>query len=163
MKPDLTMLHATLRREWFHEKKCPHLSMFVKRDTGGSVEEERKMYNGYKESMVMRVSKKTADMKFLESSTNGYQRPGRVVWAREYKGAFWPAVVMEEEGTGILARRDPTEDEEETWDRHFSLQWHVVFLGREGKRMWARDGFDTFKMVFSGKEDDEAGGHCGIL
>ena len=60
---------------------------------------------------------------------------------------------MEEEGTGILASRDPTEDEEETWDRQFSLQWHVVFLGREGMRMWVRDGFDTFKMVFSGKED----------
>ena len=81
MKPDLTLLDNTLRREWFHEK-CPHLSMFVKRDTG-SVEEKRKMYNWYKESM--KVSKKTADMKFLESSTNGYQRPDRVVWAREYR------------------------------------------------------------------------------
>ena len=29
----------------------------------------------------------------------------------------------------------------------------MVFLGREGKRMWARDGFDTFMMVFNGKED----------
>ena len=58
MKPDLTLLDNTLRREWFHEK-CPHLSMFVKRDTG-SVEEKRKMYNGY-------------------------QRPDRVVWAREYR------------------------------------------------------------------------------
>ena len=33
----------------------------------------------------------------------------------------------------------------EVYVRHMSLQWHVVFLGKEWKRMWARDGFIRFK------------------
>ena len=156
MQPGLDMLDATLRREWFHEE-CPHMSMFAKRETEGSAvsaEEEIKMFS-FKENNVTATSKKNADAKFLESSTKHYHRPGKVVWAREYKGVFWPAIMMEEEGTGILARRDPDEDEEESWDRYFSLQWHVVFLGRGGKRMWARDCFDTFSTRFRGTDEIE--------
>ena len=62
-------------------------------------------------------------------------------------------MVLPEVGTGNIARRDPEEDDEETWQRNFGLQWHVVFLGRDGKRMWVRDGFDTFKMCYDGVEE----------
>ena len=152
IQPTLNMLDILLRKQWFHEEKCSHPSMFTKRSTG-TAEEEKKMYKGFKENMAMTVRKKFADKKFLEQVKIGYHHEGKIVWAREYKGVFWPAVVVAEVGTGNLARRDPDEDVEETWQRNFGLQWHVVFLGREGKRMWVRDGYDTFKMGFDGKEE----------
>jgi len=151
-KPDLASLDAVLRKEWFHEDDMDvnffphHQSVFIKREAGGEMEEERKMYDGFEENIVTSRDKRkmTADDKFFKVSGNRYQAPGSVVWAREWKGVFWPAVVMEERESGILARRDP-EDEDEIFDRFHGLQWHVVFLGREGKRLWARDNYDTFK------------------
>ena len=145
-RPDLASLDAALRKEWFHEdKKSSHLSLFMKREDGDA-EVERNVYFDFKENVVMSTDnrKMNVDEKFLKLSGNHYTPPGTVVWAREWKGVFWPAVVIEEETTGNLARRDP-EDKDEVYDRYRSLQWHVVFLGREWKRIWARDGFDTFK------------------
>ena len=155
--PDLAMLDSTLRNEWFEEYECPHLSMFFKRECAGSLDDERKHYSGFAINKVVSESKKDADDAFLKFSINNSYQPcnGRIVWAREHKGIFWPAVVMEENSSKILARRDSDEGDDETWPREWCLQWHVIFLNRGWRRMWVRESYNTFRPHFTSKDSIE--------